>query len=200
MTQSSADAPDAAGSPETESREAGSPPAGAAAAERIATGYATDGPALELGSVVLDGNPVVEPSPKLGFVFQEPRLMPWLTARRNVVFGLAGLPRAERQRLAEAALRRVGLGDFADALPRQLSGGIAQRVAIARALITRPSVLLLDEPFSALDALTRMEMHRLVLRLWEHHRPGVLLVTIPRSAKSSLADLPTLLSSLRPLH
>ena len=144
--------------------------------------------AASSGSVVLDGNPVVGPSPKLGFVFQEPRLMPWLTARRNVVFGLTGLPRAERQALAEAALQRVGLGDFSEALPRQLSGGMAQRVAIARALITRPSVLLLDEPFSALDAFTRMSLQEHLIEIWHGDRPTMLFVTHDIDEALMLAD------------
>jgi sulfonate transport system ATP-binding protein len=144
--------------------------------------------AASSGSVLLDGNPVVEPSPKLGFVFQEPRLMPWLTARQNVVFGLAGLPRAERQPRAEAALQRVGLGDFTEALPRQLSGGMAQRVAIARALITRPSVLLLDEPFSALDAFTRMSLQEHLIEIWHGDRPTMLFVTHDIDEAMMLAD------------
>jgi sulfonate transport system ATP-binding protein len=110
------------------------------------------------GEVRLDGKIVTGPSPKLGFVFQEPRLMPWLRVRYNVAFGLGALPRTERRAPAEAALDRVGLADAADSWPRQLSGGMAQRVAIARALVTRPEVLLLDEPFSALDAFTRLAL------------------------------------------
>src|SRR3954452_341385 len=91
------------------------------------------------GEVRLDGKIVTGPSPKLGFVFQEPRLMPWLRVRDNVAFGLGALPRAEQRALADAALDRVGLTDAADFWPRQLSGGMAQRVAIARALVTRPA-------------------------------------------------------------
>ena len=144
--------------------------------------------AASSGSVRLDGRPVAGPSPKLGFVFQEPRLMPWLKVRNNVALGLVAFPRKERRALAEAALRRVGLADAAEALPRQLSGGMAQRVAIARALVTRPSVLLLDEPFSALDAFTRMSLQEHLLEIWRDDRPTMLFVTHDIDEALMLAD------------
>jgi sulfonate transport system ATP-binding protein len=103
--------------------------------------------------------------------------MPWLTVRKNVQFGLAELAKAERDRLTEIMLTRVGLTTFASALPRQLSGGMAQRVAIARALVTNPSILLLDEPFSALDAFTRMQLQDHLIEIWSYARPTTILVT-----------------------
>jgi sulfonate transport system ATP-binding protein len=144
--------------------------------------------AASFGSVLLDGRPVIGPSSKLGVVFQEPRLMPWLNVRSNVAFGLASLSKAERRELAEAALRRVGLGDVAEALPRQLSGGMAQRVAIARSLVTRPSVLLLDEPFSALDAFTRTSLQEHLIEIWNDDRPTMLFVTHDIDEALMLAD------------
>jgi sulfonate transport system ATP-binding protein len=129
------------------------------------------------GEVTVDGSPVTGPRPEVGLVFQEPRLMPWLTVRGNAEFGLARRPRAERRALADEALARVGLGAFADHLPQQLSGGMAQRAAIARALVTRPSVLLLDEPFSALDAFTRVSLQDHLLEIWRADRPTMLFVT-----------------------
>lgn len=140
------------------------------------------------GDVRLDGRVVAEPSPQLGFVFQEPRLMPWLSVRDNVAFGLAGLLRHERRGLALAALAKVGLADAAGLWPRQLSGGMAQRVAIARALVTRPSVLLLDEPFSALDAFTRLNLQEHLLDIWEQERPTMLFVTHDIDEALMLAD------------
>lgn len=116
-------------------------------------------------------------------VFQEPRLLPWAPVWQNVVLGLdAGRPRAE------AALREVGLAQHADAWPLTLSGGEAQRVALARALVRAPRLLLLDEPFAALDALTRIRMHALVLDLWRTHGPAVLLVTHDVDEATLLAD------------
>jgi len=140
------------------------------------------------GQVRLDGRLVDGPSPSLGFVFQEPRLMPWLSVRDNVTFGLSDVARGERKALADAALRRVGLGDVAESWPRQLSGGMAQRVAIARALVTRPSVLLLDEPFSALDAFTRLSLQQHLLEIWEDDRPTMLFVTHDIDEALMLAD------------
>ncbi|MGE3782887.1 MAG: ABC transporter ATP-binding protein [Alphaproteobacteria bacterium] len=140
------------------------------------------------GEVVLDEKIVCGPSPKLGFVFQEPRLMPWLRVRDNVAFGLGTMPRAEQRALAEAALARVGLADSAESWPRQLSGGMAQRVAIARALVTRPEVLLLDEPFSALDAFTRLSLQEHLLDIWRIDRPMMLFVTHDIDEALMLAD------------
>ncbi len=140
------------------------------------------------GEVRLDGRPVTAPTPKLGFVFQEPRLMPWLSVRDNVAFGLEGMARGERAARAEAALARVGLADAGALWPRQLSGGMAQRVAIARALVTRPSVLLLDEPFSALDAFTRLSLQQHLLEIWEGDRPTMLFVTHDIDEALMLAD------------
>jgi sulfonate transport system ATP-binding protein len=129
------------------------------------------------GAVRLGGVTVTGPSPAVGVVFQEPRLMPWLTVQENVEFALPHLPAAERRGRAEAVLARVGLAGFAGALPRALSGGMAQRAAIARALVARPEVLLLDEPFSALDAFTRLGLQDHLLEIWRHERPTLLFVT-----------------------
>jgi sulfonate transport system ATP-binding protein len=129
------------------------------------------------GRVVLHDAPLTAPSPAVGVIFQEPRLMPWLTVRDNVRFGIAQLPAAEQATRTDAVLARVGLSAFADALPRQLSGGMAQRVAIARALVTQPTLLLLDEPFSALDPFTKASLHEHLLAIWADARPTLLLVT-----------------------
>jgi sulfonate transport system ATP-binding protein len=117
--------------------------------------------------------------------FQEPRLLPWRRVLANVAIGLR-VP--DPDAVARRALAEVGLTDRADAWPLTLSGGEAQRAALARALVREPDLLLLDEPFSALDALTRITMHDLVLRLWEQHRPAVLLVTHDVDEALQLAD------------
>ncbi|WIY00027.1 ABC transporter ATP-binding protein [Amycolatopsis mongoliensis] len=111
--------------------------------------------------------------------FQQPRLLPWRKVWRNVVLGLRqdGVSKSRNRALAEKALGEVHLADHADDWPLTLSGGEAQRVSLARALVREPGLLLLDEPFGALDALTRIAMHGLVQDLWQRHRPGVLLVT-----------------------
>jgi NitT/TauT family transport system ATP-binding protein len=131
------------------------------------------------GQVLVDGALVDGPGRDRGVVFQTYTLFPWLTARENVEFALREerMPRAQRRRLALEHLRLVGLEGFADAHPGQLSGGMKQRVAIARALSYRPEILLMDEPFGALDALTRQLMQELLTRVWEQHRLTVLFVT-----------------------
>jgi sulfonate transport system ATP-binding protein len=117
--------------------------------------------------------------------FQEPRLVPWKRVAANVRLGLRG---PDPQAATDAALAEVGLADRAGAWPLTLSGGEAQRASLARALVREPGLLLLDEPFSALDALTTIAMHQLVLRLWAQHRPAVLLVTHDVDEALALAD------------
>lgn len=129
------------------------------------------------GRITLDGEKIVEPHEKIGIIFQEPRLLPWLTVADNVGFGIAHLPKDERERRVARVLDKVGLADKANVWPRELSGGQAQRVAIARALVPRPEVLLLDEPFSALDAFTRTDLQDHVLALWADLKPTLIFVT-----------------------
>ncbi len=144
-------------------------------------------PASE-GSVVLDGERIAAPHEKIGIFFQEPRLLPWLKVADNVGFGLGDRPKAERAQRVATALKRVGLADKAGVWPRELSGGQAQRVAIARALVPRPEVLLLDEPFSALDAFTRTDLQDHLLDLWTDARPTLILVTHDVDEAIVLAD------------
>ncbi|MBP0577797.1 ABC transporter ATP-binding protein [Labrys sp. LIt4] len=140
------------------------------------------------GQVEIDGVPVAAPAETVGFVFQEPRLLPWLNVAGNVAFGLAGLPRHDRDRRVDEVLARVGLEGQGERWPKELSGGMAQRVAIARTLAARPSILLLDEPFSALDALTRASLQDHVARLWLEDRQTLLLVTHDIEEALLLAD------------
>jgi sulfonate transport system ATP-binding protein len=140
------------------------------------------------GTVALDGDTIVSPHEKIGIVFQEPRLLPWLTVADNVGFGLADRPKAERAARVARQLDRVGLSEKANVWPRELSGGQAQRVAIARALIMRPEVLLLDEPFSALDAFTRVDLQDHLLDLWADTRPTLVVVTHDVDEAIVLAD------------
>lgn len=118
-------------------------------------------------------------------VFQDARLLPWKRVWRNVALGLRGEDTRDR---AEQALREVGLGHRLDAWPLTLSGGEAQRTALARALVREPELLLLDEPFAAVDALTRIRMHQLVLALWRKHQPAVVMVTHDVDEAIALAD------------
>jgi len=140
------------------------------------------------GSVVLDGFGITKPHEKIGIIFQEPRLLPWLTVAGNVGFGIEDRPKAERAERVAHALERVGLTDKAGVWPRELSGGQAQRVAIARALVPRPEVLLLDEPFSALDAFTRVDLQDHLLNLWNEFKPTLVLVTHDVEEAIALAD------------
>jgi len=123
---------------------------------------------------------------RVSVAFQQPRLLPWRRVWRNVVLGLRD--RGNDRELAGRALAEVRLGHLAQAWPRTLSGGEAQRLSLARALVREPDLLLLDEPFGALDALTRIAMHELVVDLWQRHRPSVLLVTHDVDEALLLAD------------
>ena len=131
------------------------------------------------GRIMLDGKPVIGPGPDRGMVFQSYTLFPWLTVAENVAFGLRekGVGPGERSGIVEEWLARVELTGFSNHLPKQLSGGMQQRTAIARALANDPDVLLLDEPFGALDNQTRSLMQELLLGIWERQRKTVLFVT-----------------------
>src|SRR5256885_1293048 len=140
------------------------------------------------GSVLLDGTPITTPHEQIGIIFQEPRLLPWLTVAGNVGFGIEDRPKHERTERVAHALDRVGLSEKANMWPRELSGGQAQRVAIARALVPRPEVLLLDEPFSALDAFTRTDLQDHLLNLWAEFKPTLVMVTHDVEEAIVLAD------------
>lgn len=131
------------------------------------------------GSIVHAGKPVTEPSLDRGIVFQEPRLFPWLTVARNIALGLenSGHGKADKKRLVEEHLELVGLSGFANAYPHQLSGGMAQRAGIARGLVNRPNVLFLDEPFGALDAITKARLQDELQEIWAKERITMVLVT-----------------------
>jgi sulfonate transport system ATP-binding protein len=140
------------------------------------------------GTVTLDETAITGPHAKIGIIFQEPRLLPWLSVADNIGFGLSEAPSQVRREKVARALARVGLTDKANAWPRELSGGQAQRVAIARALVPQPEVLLLDEPFSALDAFTRRDLQDHLLDLWADTRPTLVLVTHDVDEAVVLAD------------
>ncbi|WP_263263123.1 ABC transporter ATP-binding protein [Pseudomonas sp. RIT-PI-S] len=131
------------------------------------------------GQIFANGQPVDGPGPDRGMVFQAYTLFPWLTVRQNIEFGLKRrkVGAAERKEIVEHYLNEVGLTRFADNYSKQLSGGMKQRVAIARALANDPQILLMDEPFGALDSQTRLQMQQLLLRVWEHSKKTVLFVT-----------------------
>jgi len=131
------------------------------------------------GRVVLDGHPIAGPGPDRGMVFQSYTLFPWLSVRDNICFGLRerGMPDAEQHERAASFIERVGLKGFEHHYPKQLSGGMQQRTALARALANDPQILLLDEPFGALDNQTRVLMQELLLGIWEQDRKTILFVT-----------------------
>ena len=140
------------------------------------------------GKVVLNGMAINEPHEEIGIIFQEPRLLPWLRVADNVGFGLESYPKEERRKRVAGALDRVGLSEKARVWPRELSGGQAQRVAIVRALVPRPQVLLLDEPFSSLDAFTRADLQDHLLDLWADSKPTLIMVTHDVEEAIVLAD------------
>ncbi len=142
------------------------------------------------GTLTFDRAPVTKPGPDRGVVFQEASLLPWLNVWENVVFGpkVQNIPRADYEPRAHAILKTVGLEKFHGALPVQLSGGMRQRVGIARALVMEPRALLMDEPFGALDAQTRLSMQALLLSVWETLKTTVLFVTHDIDEAILLAD------------
>jgi NitT/TauT family transport system ATP-binding protein len=133
----------------------------------------------EKGKILVEGKPVAAPGPDRGIVFQHFALFPWKTVRANILYGLErmGLPRSERERRAQAFIDLVGLNGFEDSYPSQLSGGMRQRTALARTLAFDPKILLMDEPFGALDAQTRSLMQTELLSIWEKTRKTVIFVT-----------------------
>lgn len=131
------------------------------------------------GIVRLDGNVISRPGQDRGMVFQSYTLFPWLTVKENIQFGLeiSGMPKAEQEQIAQEFVEKVGLRGFEKSYPKGLSGGMKQRVAIARALANNPAILLLDEPFGALDAQTRALMQELLTQIWEELHKTILFVT-----------------------
>ena len=151
--------------------------------EGLDTGY--------VGRITLDGAPIVAPGLDRGIVFQDHRLLPWMTLEKNVELALRmrPLPAARKADLVEEYLALVGLQGFEHAYPHQLSGGMAQRAAIARALVNEPKVLLLDEPFGALDALTRIRLQQELQRIWMRSRSTMIMVTHDVAEAVFLSDL-----------
>lgn len=148
------------------------------------------------GSVLLGETPIKSPSPRVGLMFQDANLMPWRTVRENVALPLelAGMKREARYPVVDDMLKTVGLSDFADAYPGGLSGGMAQRVALGRVLSQTPEVLLLDEPFGALDAMTREQISLDLLAAWRRQRQTVLMVTHDITEAVLLSDRVIVLS------
>lgn len=142
------------------------------------------------GEIAAYGQPVTGPGADRCMLFQSPTLFPWMTSRDNVLFGprSRGLNNEETRSRADALLATVGLADFKDHYPHQLSGGMRHRAALARALINRPRILLMDEPFAALDAITREQMQNFLLELWRHEEMTVLFVTHDVEEAALLSD------------
>jgi NitT/TauT family transport system ATP-binding protein len=142
------------------------------------------------GTVEIDGRPVAGVPPKVGYVFQKDTVFPWRTVARNVALGLEyrGVRGAERDQRVSEGIRLAGLEGFEDAFPATLSGGMRQRVALMRTLVVEPEILLMDEPFGALDTHTKINLHAELLNLWETRHQTVVFVTHDLSEAITLAD------------
>jgi ABC-type nitrate/sulfonate/bicarbonate transport system ATPase subunit len=147
------------------------------------------------GVVAIDGSPVREPDPRRIFVFQERGVFPWLTVEGNIGFGISGLSPSQKAARIAHYVRLVGLEGFENAYPQELSGGMKQRVEVARALAVNPDVLYLDEPFGALDSITRLVMRGELLRIWEAEKKTILFVTHDIEESCQLADRVVVLSA-----
>jgi sulfonate transport system ATP-binding protein len=151
------------------------------------------------GDIAIDGEPVAlnRPRRNVGYVFQKDTLFPWRTVAGNIGYALelAGVPAPERKQRVDAAIAAAGLSGFGGFYPASLSGGMRQRVALMRTLIVQPEILLMDEPFGALDTHTKLEMHEVLLRIWEREKQTVLFVTHDLGEALTLADRIILLSA-----
>lgn len=147
------------------------------------------------GEVAIDGEPVTGPDPRRIFVFQERGVFPWLTVEQNIGFGLFDKTDAEKRERIAHYVQLVGLKGFEKSYPRELSGGMKQRLEVARALAVNPDVLFLDEPFGALDSITRLQMRRELLRIWQAERKTILFVTHDIEESVQLADRVVVLSA-----
>jgi NitT/TauT family transport system ATP-binding protein len=151
------------------------------------------------GDILVDDQPISahRPAPQVGYVFQKDNLFPWRTVEANVGYALelARVPKEERRHRVAAALAQVGLTEFASFYPSSLSGGMRQRVSLMRTLITEPQILLMDEPFGALDTHTKLEMHRILLDIWDRARQTVIFVTHDLGEALTLSDRIILLSA-----
>lgn len=152
---------------------------------------------MDCGTVLYRGESMARPRKEVGMVFQEYSLLPWRTVQENVALGLefSGVGRKNRIKVAQEYLELVNMRDFAQALPHELSGGMRQRVAIARALANKPDILLMDEPFGALDAHTRILLQKELLRIWEHRRTSIVFVTHGVDEAVYLADRVVVMSA-----
>lgn len=146
------------------------------------------------GEVILDGEPITKPSLQKGFVFQDHRLLPWLTIEENIGFGIPD-HQQDKSKLIDKYINLVGLKGFEKSYPSELSGGMSQRAAIARALINHPRILLMDEPFGALDAMTRISMQEELLKIWKEEKITVIMVTHDIEEAAYLGERVVILSS-----
>lgn len=142
------------------------------------------------GEVLFKGKPHNSPTSEIGMVFQNYSLMPWLNVRENIMLGLdfKKLPKIEKEQIADEYLEIIGMKNYAKSMPHELSGGMQQRVAIARTLANNPNVVLMDEPFGALDAYTRIQLQKELLKIWEQHKKTIIFVTHSVDEAVFLAD------------